>query len=383
MVRLTIAGQLDMNTTALETAKQRLIAVPNSTDVYSLLVETTGRNLRQTPEPSVLDQRFATMHLVRLVPSSYRKFGQFFHQNGEAVIACEPTLDAHGKPITLSDGSHAAIQEPVSRVLYAYGDYYAHATFASVATALGQAIEPSTSLAALVDRCSLLERDAYARWMFILFDLAWAAGQGKIAGAGFSAQKQIYLRYTDKAALGEGQHLIGDGARFPVDQLGQLRETGFPLMEHLEPTPDPPDWFYSVLDDVIGASIGAIDVLLTHLNNTATANTPTAQDKQTGLVVDAGARIATWNGTPLSINSHADFTVLAALADAQGAIVSYRLLLKAVDPERVAGSVGLNRVPDEVKYAVAHIKAAFRKAGCRLRVENVKKTGYRLRSPDV
>ena len=75
--------------------------------------------------------------------------------------------------------------------------------------------------------------------------------------------------------------------------------------------------------------------------------------------------------------------MLLALHDADGAIVPFVDLLRVIDANRVSEQVAAMRAaPPEVKEAVSHINAAFRKVGCSLNVDNVRGRGYRLLSPD-
>ena len=104
---------------------------------------------------------------------------------------------------------------------------------------------------------------------------------------------------------------------------------------------------------------------------------------QPKLEIDGSARTARWNGKRLGINSHADFAVLARLLEANGAIVSYINLFRAMKPTEVAESVEeLTEAPPEVREAASHIRAAMKAIGCPHEPKNVRMKGYRLRSPD-
>lgn len=95
------------------------------------------------------------------------------------------------------------------------------------------------------------------------------------------------------------------------------------------------------------------------------------------------SKLAYWYGKRLNMNSHADFTVLSKLHVSKGELVLFVDLLRAIDGKRVPDSVQtLKAAPPEVKDAVAHIRRAFKQAGCWWKIENVRGQGYRLTSPD-
>lgn len=95
------------------------------------------------------------------------------------------------------------------------------------------------------------------------------------------------------------------------------------------------------------------------------------------------SKLAYWCGKRLNMNSHADFTVLSKLLASKGVLVLFVDLLREINDERVTDSVQkLKDAPPEVKDAVAHIRRAFKQAGCCWKIENVRGQGYRLTSPD-
>lgn len=97
--------------------------------------------------------------------------------------------------------------------------------------------------------------------------------------------------------------------------------------------------------------------------------------------IDANRREARFRGKVLSINPQADFAVLAALVRAEGKIVSYADLLRAVKPDEVHQLVSASKeAPQEVKDAVAHIRRALTVAGSNRKIEAVRKHGYKLPS---
>lgn len=96
--------------------------------------------------------------------------------------------------------------------------------------------------------------------------------------------------------------------------------------------------------------------------------------KTKGLYVDSEALRAYWSGKQLAINGNHDFNVLKTLHDSSGRLVSYASLLKCIKPTAIAGT----NAPPEVKEAVRHIRATFRKACCPWRIENTQRQGYML-----
>jgi hypothetical protein len=110
-----------------------------------------------------------------------------------------------------------------------------------------------------------------------------------------------------------------------------------------------------------------------------------ASGDQAALRIDSTACLASWNGHRLAINSHADFAVLSRLVTAEGALVPYIELERAIMPGLISDSIGAGRdtvAPQNAKDAVQHIRSALRRARCPLRVENVRQRGYRLFMPD-
>lgn len=114
------------------------------------------------------------------------------------------------------------------------------------------------------------------------------------------------------------------------------------------------------------------------------AQAPVVGNENAGLRIDSSARLAFWNGRRLSVNAHADFSVLSTLLAADGAIVPYVDLERSIDPNLLTAWTTVDRdtvAPQNVKDAVTHIRAAFRKAGCPPLLENVRQLGYRLLHP--
>lgn len=98
------------------------------------------------------------------------------------------------------------------------------------------------------------------------------------------------------------------------------------------------------------------------------------------LHVDEGARSVFWKGQPLDINKHADFHRLKRLYDDRGELVPFVDLLRTVkSPNVITDAVSAEKAaPPEVKDAIAHIRAAFRKAGCTMKIKSVRGEGYIL-----
>lgn len=104
-----------------------------------------------------------------------------------------------------------------------------------------------------------------------------------------------------------------------------------------------------------------------------------AEPTEKGLHVDEAAKLALWNGKRLAINSHADFAVLHSLHSANGAVVPYLELLRAMKPVPISNRTErVKAAPPEVKEAVSHINRALKSVPARCRAKNVRRIGYRL-----
>ena len=204
--------------TALETAKQRLIALPSGVVVRCFLIEE-----------SVI---------------------------GRQAVPPEDISTLVGGLVMLAHGSDL----PRSWTLFGGGQ--SGSTFFGIIKGLGRSLRNQWPLDSSVDRSSLFAGDDAGRWLYILYDIAWAASQGNIPGASLSATKKIYVPFKDTTAFGGSADKHHKGAHIRLDNLSTFLQTNSRFVKALAPIPDPPDWFYSIIDDVVTASIGAIDILL-------------------------------------------------------------------------------------------------------------------------
>lgn len=100
-----------------------------------------------------------------------------------------------------------------------------------------------------------------------------------------------------------------------------------------------------------------------------------------GLWIDSAARLAFWAEHRLTINAHADFTVLELLVNAGGALVTFGVLERSISPESFSTTIRdeiSKAAPQDVKDAVQHIRAAMRAINCKTTIKNVRGKGYRL-----
>lgn len=114
----------------------------------------------------------------------------------------------------------------------------------------------------------------------------------------------------------------------------------------------------------------------THAPTTTPAVAPASPTN--GLWIDEKAMQAKWNGKLLKINAHTQLGVLRMLLQHRGNMVTYRQLVEAVRPGSVSTAVAELEAPPEVKYAVSAIRTAFKAAKCPLRIDNIRRRGWRL-----
>ena len=155
----------------LETARQRLIAIPNASGVRSLLVETRGLPPPKTPAPQVLDLNWRPECCASQWVEVYREPKQVVHADGTPVYGDNPMLDGNGKPITTWDGKYPVFVQAASRQVFFYGNTQAAIPVDSVATALGCSLAVRNPPHPCIDPSSVLARDPLQRWVYVVFDL--------------------------------------------------------------------------------------------------------------------------------------------------------------------------------------------------------------------
>jgi DNA-binding response OmpR family regulator len=113
----------------------------------------------------------------------------------------------------------------------------------------------------------------------------------------------------------------------------------------------------------------------------AAGEEPLGVDEEPFLVVDLDNGVARWGQTELAINANADLAVLSVLSSQKDRLVPYTDLLRAIKPNALSNEVkSLKEAPPEVKFAVAHIRKAFKDAGCPYKIRAIRNKGYRLLS---
>jgi len=172
---------------------------------------------------------------------------QVFNADGSPAIGERAILDVNGNPMVFPNGDPIAFRLGFTRVYNFYGvDPIGFHAFKGIARDAGICITKPPQLLFeflwkdLPDG-SNLARDPVSLWMDAIFELAWR----EIPGVPLVAsEKSAWSENVSVAirALSKFRHLIPEQA------------SGFK---------DPPDHWYSIIDDVFTASIAAIDVLLT------------------------------------------------------------------------------------------------------------------------
>ncbi|MEN6404893.1 MAG: hypothetical protein ABFC77_00325 [Thermoguttaceae bacterium] len=194
---------------------------------------------------------FSGKNPVKWATGVYRMQGVICDQTGLPTFSDTLTYDLNGKPITNSEGQPYAIDRGAIRAIYLYGT---HEMLHSLKPILGDAghllasIPPATFPIA-IPRVTLRTDDVMRRWLYLLFDLAWA----NIGGSPLRVSE-------DKSAWYENTSVALDTVRL---FRGPNKPTGFGAEENLlSHIPDPPPW-YSTIADVAQSSVYALDILLT------------------------------------------------------------------------------------------------------------------------
>lgn len=167
----------------------------------------------------------------------------------EPLVGAHPTYNENGKPFVFSSGEPMGIHPGSKRDYLIYAAKTAAANqFNSIAANAGRTLY---GLPANVNRVlwrdwidGFTTIDDGAMWVNALFELAWQ----HIPGSSLIARK---LAWDGKTSI-------------PLDALPHLRqqaERGAPIAG-LDSITDPPAHWYSVIDDLMTASVAAIDILL-------------------------------------------------------------------------------------------------------------------------
>jgi hypothetical protein len=177
---------------------------------------------------------------------SYRKSGPILDEAGFPLFTDEPVCDKHGHPIANSAGEFYAFDRGASRVLKLLGPRTIDRDFLQVARDAGHllaAIPPGAFPVAIPPE-TLATDDSGQRWFYFLFDLAWAEVPGSplqasLEKSAWHGNSTISLTALARVRAGEGKTHKALAAKFS----------------------HPLSW-YSVIDDMVQASVDAIDILL-------------------------------------------------------------------------------------------------------------------------
>jgi len=181
----------------------------------------------------------------------YRPAGVVRDENGCPTFSDKLTYDRDGKPIANTAGQPYAYDRGACRAIQLYGTYEARDALKPILVAAGTLLAgtPADGFPVSIPPATLREGDPLRRWLYLLFDLAWA----KIAGSPLRVS-------VDKSAWHESTSVTLETVLL---YRGSLQPFG-PIEAMLANIPDPPTW-YSVLDDVAQASVHALDILLTRM----------------------------------------------------------------------------------------------------------------------
>lgn len=98
------------------------------------------------------------------------------------------------------------------------------------------------------------------------------------------------------------------------------------------------------------------------------------------LQIDETAKVVRWGQVRIKINHHSEYVVLSLLVRADGGIVAYGHLLRAIKPGAIDEGRTVTEAPAEVKGAVSDIRPGLEAADCPFDIKAVRGQGYRLRS---
>jgi hypothetical protein len=193
---------------------------------------------------------FSGKNPVSWVLSEYRSPGIIHDARGRPTFADSPTYDRDGKPIANSAGQPYAVDRGASRAIQLYGTRQARDSLEPIFVDAGNLLSSmrADSLSVPIPSPTLRTDKPLARWLYFLFDMAWA----EVAGSPLrvSREKSAWYQNTDVTL------------KMVLWFRGPNKPAGFhPAEPMIANIPDPPNW-YSVIDDLAQASVDAIDILL-------------------------------------------------------------------------------------------------------------------------
>jgi hypothetical protein len=212
-----------------------------------LLKESPSLGDRNSGDPPP----FAGKDAVYTAGGGYRDSGVIHDELGNPTFTNKPVYEVNGKPIANSAGEFYAFDRGAIRVVKLFGASPVAASaawnvFAPLASDAGQLLSDllANALPMPIPKETLAISHLERRWLYFLFDLAWARTPGSP------------LRVSQEKAAWSGYTIV------ELSEIPHLRQCNDELSkELLAKIPDPPSW-YSVIDDVVAASVYAIDILL-------------------------------------------------------------------------------------------------------------------------
>jgi len=222
-------------------------AAPERHPLRCLLVEHATPEQRKPELPPLKD--FSEETTVYWATGVYRNVRFIQNADGTPVFTDKPVLDVDGKPIVNSAGEAYAIERGAVRTLQVHGEYEAFQCFSQIATQAGCSVPAMPpAVRNMLFPGTVRETDPLKCWLYVLFDLAWR----NMPGSPLKAERYTWVGDTSVSlrSLPNFRRAAAIGAKVPHPEL-------------LAQIPDPPDRFYSVLDNIGLASIAAVDILLT------------------------------------------------------------------------------------------------------------------------
>jgi hypothetical protein len=177
-------------------------------------------------------------------PDTYRKIQQVFDAKGNAVFTDKPMLDIHGNPIVNSAGDAFLMRPGTKRTTLLFGSIPLASECRQAAIDAGRCLRGvASSHPDLILPENVSEQDQLT-WFYTVFELAWR----QIPGSPLLAEKLVW----------------SGPALFRLNDLPRFRGQNWPkgLADSVARIPDPPDQWFSELQDIIGASIQTIDIIL-------------------------------------------------------------------------------------------------------------------------
>lgn len=179
----------------------------------------------------------------RLSASGHAEYADFPRRQPPDASTAGGGVHLYGEPKIVQN----EVRPPRAREWRFYGKPAAREAFDRLAQDAGRLVGPSGPSIHDCIAAETLAADQSQRWLWVIFDLAWSP----IEGSPLAARRMAWA----------------GNVSIPLDQVdSQRRMQGGrldnPFGQALASIPDPPDAFFSVIEDLLAASYFAIDRLL-------------------------------------------------------------------------------------------------------------------------